>query len=170
MPPFPFEHAKRAVEEDLGQPISGLFASFDPAPVAAASIAQVHAATLRTGESVVVKVQRPGIREQLAPVREKLSDTIHACVMEALKFPKDKRAHRFFPMDKADFLYPEGRSDAYTIVEITMIEGRSVEVRKRLIRLLFERVPPVLASRLPNSTWGQPSARTTSTPVITTLA
>ena len=81
-----------------------------------------------------------GIREKLVPIREKLSDTIHACVMEALKFPKDKRAHRFFPLDKADFFYPEGRSDAYTIVEITMIEGRSVEARKKLVRLLFDRV------------------------------
>lgn len=81
-----------------------------------------------------------GIREKLVPVREKLSETIHACVMEALQFPKDKRAHRFFPMDKADFLYPEGRSDAYTIVEITMIEGRTVEARKKLVRLLFDRV------------------------------
>jgi phenylpyruvate tautomerase PptA (4-oxalocrotonate tautomerase family) len=81
-----------------------------------------------------------GIREKLVPVREKLSDAIHACVVEALKFPKDKRAHRFFPLDKADVFYPEGRSDSYTIVEITMIEGRSVEARKALIRLLFERV------------------------------
>ena len=81
-----------------------------------------------------------GIREKLVPVREKLSETIHACVMEALKFPKDKRAHRFFPMDKADFFAPAGRTDAYTIVEFTMIEGRSVEARKTLIRLLFERV------------------------------
>lgn len=80
-----------------------------------------------------------GIRERLVPIREKLSDTIHACVMEALLFPKDKRAHRFFPLDKADFFYPEGRSDAYTIIEITMIEGRSVEARKKLIRLLFDK-------------------------------
>jgi phenylpyruvate tautomerase PptA (4-oxalocrotonate tautomerase family) len=88
----------------------------------------------------MAQVKIYGIREKLVPVREKLSDTIHSCVMEALKFPKDKRAHRFFPLDKADFFYPEGRSDAYTIVEITMIEGRSVEARKHLIRLLFEKV------------------------------
>ncbi len=81
-----------------------------------------------------------GIKEYLIPVREKLSDVIHECVVEALSFPKDKRAHRFFPMDKENMLYPNGRTDAYTIIEITMIEGRSIEARKRLIRLLFDKI------------------------------
>ncbi len=81
-----------------------------------------------------------GIKEYLIPVREKLSDVIHECVVEALTFPKDKRAHRFFPMDKENMLYPNGRTDAYTIIEITMIEGRSIEARKRLIRLIFDKI------------------------------
>ena len=73
-----------------------------------------------------------GIKEALNPIKQQLSDVIHACVVEALQFPQDKRAHRFFPMEKEDMLYPTGRTDAYTIIEITMIEGRSVEARKRL--------------------------------------
>lgn len=81
-----------------------------------------------------------GIREKLLPVRERLSNTIHDCVVEALEFPRDKRAHRFFPMERENMLYPTGRSDAYTILEIQMIEGRSVAARKRLVKLLFERV------------------------------
>lgn len=81
-----------------------------------------------------------GIKERLAPVRELLSEVIHACVMEALQFPADKRAHRFFLMDKEDMLYPAGRTDAYTIIEITMIEGRTVETRKKLIKLLFDTI------------------------------
>ena len=81
-----------------------------------------------------------GIRERLSPVRERLSDTIHECVVEALQFPVDKRAHRFFLMDKDDFIYPAGRTDAYTIIEITMIEGRTVEAKKKLIRLLFDKI------------------------------
>lgn len=82
-----------------------------------------------------------GIRGQLDRVQTDLSEVIHDCVVEALKYPRDKRAHRFFHMAPEDMLYPEGRTDAYTIVEIGMIEGRSVEARKQLIRLLFERVP-----------------------------
>lgn len=88
----------------------------------------------------MAQVKVYGIKENLLPVRERLSDVIHECVMEALQFPRDKRAHRFFPMDRENMLYPEGRTDAYTIIEITMIEGRSVETRKKLVRLLFDRV------------------------------
>lgn len=81
-----------------------------------------------------------GIKERLIPIREQLSDVIHACVMEALQFPADKRAHRFFPMDKENMFYPNGRSDAYTIIEISMMEGRSIEAKKNLIRLLFDNI------------------------------
>ncbi|MBO0729151.1 MAG: AarF/ABC1/UbiB kinase family protein [Acidimicrobiaceae bacterium] len=58
--------ARRVVEEDLGRPLSTVFASFEPTPIAAASIAQVHAARLRTGEDVVVKVQRPDVAAKVA--------------------------------------------------------------------------------------------------------
>jgi ubiquinone biosynthesis protein len=52
---------REVVEAELGQPLDRVFSSFDRTPLAAASIAQVHAATLRTGEDVVVKVQRPSV-------------------------------------------------------------------------------------------------------------
>jgi ubiquinone biosynthesis protein len=58
VPPEPFATVRRTIEEDLGRPLSDVFVSFDPTPIASASIAQVHAATLRSGERVVVKVQR----------------------------------------------------------------------------------------------------------------
>jgi len=61
VPPEPFEHVRRVVEEDLGRPLEEVFAHFEHDPIAAASIAQVHAALLRSGEEVVVKVQRPGV-------------------------------------------------------------------------------------------------------------
>jgi ubiquinone biosynthesis protein len=61
VPPEPFSTVRTVVEQDLGAPIEALFSSFDRQPVAAASIAQVHAATLRSGEEVVVKVQRPAV-------------------------------------------------------------------------------------------------------------
>jgi hypothetical protein len=80
------------------------------------------------------------LKEQLDPIKRQLSDVIHGCVMEALQYPADKRAHRFFPLDRSDFFYPAGRTDRYTIIELSMFEGRSVEAKKRLIRLLFERV------------------------------
>ncbi|UXX82301.1 2-polyprenylphenol 6-hydroxylase [Roseovarius pelagicus] len=61
LPPFDIDVAKASIEQELGQPIEAMFDDFSP-PVAAASIAQVHKATLRkTGDSVAVKVLRPGI-------------------------------------------------------------------------------------------------------------
>ncbi len=91
----------------------------------------------------MVQVKIYGLRDQLDPIKLQLSDVIHACIMDALQYPQDKRAHRFFPLDRSDFFYPEGRTPRYTIVEFSMLEGRSVETKKQLIRLLFERVQPL---------------------------
>lgn len=65
VPPFPGEEAKATIEAALGAPIDELFAAFDETPLASASVAQVHVATLFSGESVVVKVLRPGIEDRI---------------------------------------------------------------------------------------------------------
>ncbi len=61
--PFPAEQSKQIVERSLGRPVTELFARFEVSPVASASVAQVHLATLHDGSEVVVKVLRPGISE-----------------------------------------------------------------------------------------------------------
>ncbi|MBX5474756.1 MAG: AarF/ABC1/UbiB kinase family protein [Thermoleophilia bacterium] len=63
--PFPFEQAERVIAEELGNSLERLFLEFDPVPVAAASIGQVHKATLPNGRAVAVKVQRPGAPRQI---------------------------------------------------------------------------------------------------------
>ena len=78
-----------------------------------------------------------GIDKHLNPIKARMSDVIHACMQAVLGMPEDKRAHRFFPMDKSDFYYPGGRSDAYTVVEINMMAGRKAETQKALIKALF---------------------------------
>ena len=65
VPPFPGDQARAIVEKALGKPVSEIFASFDTNPLASASIAQVHPATLHDGREAVVKVVRPGIGKQL---------------------------------------------------------------------------------------------------------
>jgi predicted unusual protein kinase regulating ubiquinone biosynthesis (AarF/ABC1/UbiB family) len=65
VPPFPADEARRLVEAELGRPIAELFATFDDDPIAAASIGQVHPATLLDGRRVVVKVQRPGLEARV---------------------------------------------------------------------------------------------------------
>lgn len=66
VPPMPFEQVETTLEEELRARISKLFQSFEQEPLGSASLGQVHAAILRDGRSVVVKVQRPNLREQLA--------------------------------------------------------------------------------------------------------
>ena len=66
LPPFPFAEAKATIEADFGKPLSALFKTFDPAPVAAASIAQVHFAVDSDGRDVAVKVLRPHIEQTFA--------------------------------------------------------------------------------------------------------
>src|SRR5947199_1901591 len=63
--PFPFEQAERVIEDELGNSLERLFLEFDPMPVAAASIGQVHRATLPNGRKVAVKVQRPDAVRQI---------------------------------------------------------------------------------------------------------
>jgi phenylpyruvate tautomerase PptA (4-oxalocrotonate tautomerase family) len=105
-----------------------------------------------------------GLRSHLAPITAQVSDVVHACVVEALDYPQDKRFHRFFPLEKSEFFYPPSRSEKYTIVEIAMFEGRTVEAKKALIRLIIERfgtqlgIPAddveITIAETPRHTWG----------------
>jgi len=72
--PFAFEEVERIVNAELGARMSKAFTDFDPTPLAAASLGQVHRATLRDGRLVAVKVQRPGVREHVAADLEALAD------------------------------------------------------------------------------------------------
>lgn len=72
--PFPYEDVERIVESELGVRISKAFARFDPEPIAAASLGQVHYAELRDGRKIVVKIQRPNIRQQISHDFDVLAD------------------------------------------------------------------------------------------------
>ncbi|HSE33343.1 MAG TPA: AarF/UbiB family protein [Pyrinomonadaceae bacterium] len=72
--PFSYEEVERIVSGELGIRMSKAFADFEPTPVAAASLAQVHQAYMRDGRSVVAKVQRPNIREQIVEDLEALTE------------------------------------------------------------------------------------------------
>ncbi len=63
VPAFPYEQVEETIKSDFGKSINQLFSSFEPTPLAAASLGQVHKAKLHSGEEVVVKVQRPGLKQ-----------------------------------------------------------------------------------------------------------
>jgi predicted unusual protein kinase regulating ubiquinone biosynthesis (AarF/ABC1/UbiB family) len=63
VPAFSYEQAEAIVKQDLGKKVEELYRNFDPIPLAAASLGQVHKAQLKTGEEVVIKVQRPGLKK-----------------------------------------------------------------------------------------------------------
>ena len=75
--PFPYEEVERIVSGELGVRISKAFADFNPVPLAAASLSQVHRAEMRDGRDVVVKVQRPDIRDVIVADLEALGEIAH---------------------------------------------------------------------------------------------
>ena len=105
------------------------------------------------------------LRKIMDPIKTELSDAIHECVSEALKFPQEKRLQRFFPMEEEDFHYGSvDRTEKYTVIEIAIFEGRSVETIKTLINMIYQKVPEatgiprsdidVLINELPRYAWG----------------
>ncbi|MFZ1906427.1 MAG: ubiquinone biosynthesis regulatory protein kinase UbiB, partial [Steroidobacteraceae bacterium] len=88
VPPFPGAQARRLIESSYGVPLTAVFASFDETPLAAASIAQVHAARLPGGEEVVVKVLRPDMRALI----ERDLEVLHALAELAQRYwPEGRR-------------------------------------------------------------------------------
>jgi phenylpyruvate tautomerase PptA (4-oxalocrotonate tautomerase family) len=115
-------------------------------------------------ETLMAQVKIFGFRTTLDPIKYALSNAIHDCLKEAFALPEEKRFHRFIPLDAGDFIYPPDRTEEYIIIEISCFEGRSVETKKQLIRLLFERITGRLGMRVedleitifetPKANWG----------------
>ncbi|WP_296046819.1 tautomerase family protein [uncultured Alteromonas sp.] len=85
-----------------------------------------------------------GINKHLNPIKRELSDAIHGCMQSVLGMPEGKRAHRFVPLTESDFFYPEGRTEAYTVIEINMMSGRTPATQKAMIKALFTTISSTL--------------------------
>ena len=92
--PFPYEEVEATIERELGARISKAFGSFDKEPLAAASLGQVHRATMRDGRQVVVKIQRPGIRQVIAEDMEALQEIVG--LMALTKVGRQYQVNRIF--------------------------------------------------------------------------
>ncbi|MEE1650779.1 tautomerase family protein [Brachybacterium sp. J144] len=105
-----------------------------------------------------------GHRESIDRRRAALSEAIHGAVMSALDYPPEKRFQRFIALSDEDFLHPPDRGTDYTIIEISMFEGRSDAAKRALIEELFARIerdagtPPhaveVTIHETPRVNWG----------------
>ncbi|WP_404709881.1 ABC1 kinase family protein [Sphingomonas sp. MMS24-J13] len=111
---LPFEALRAQVEQALGEPPESVFARFDPEPLAAASIAQVHRATTHDGREIVLKIRRPGIRRQMeADLRliSHLAEMVEASSREARRFQPKALVRQLAQelIDELDFMV-EGRN------------------------------------------------------------
>ena len=160
--PFPFEQVEEIVRQELGVRISKAFASFDKEPLAAASLGQVHRATLRDGRLVAVKVQRPGIRRRVVEDLEALSTVAelldeHTDVGRRYGLADMVRAFRRSLLDELDYrveaghlgalgealasfediVVPKALADYSTgrVLTMTYLDGTRVDALHPLVRL-----------------------------------
>jgi phenylpyruvate tautomerase PptA (4-oxalocrotonate tautomerase family) len=113
-----------------------------------------------------------GHAEFIQKHRMTISDSVHACMIEALNYPPEKRFQRFFGLAAEDFIYPndvlrptEGhRTEQYLVIEISLFEGRSIEAKKKLIRLIYQKLNEslnigandieIILYEIPQHNWG----------------
>jgi phenylpyruvate tautomerase PptA (4-oxalocrotonate tautomerase family) len=79
------------------------------------------------------------LEQNLNKNKVQISEIVHSCMVDGLKFPAEKKFQRFFSLKKDDFHFPSDRTENYTIIEINMFEGRSIEAKKEFIKLLYSR-------------------------------
>ncbi|MBN1468986.1 MAG: tautomerase family protein [Fusobacteriaceae bacterium] len=79
-----------------------------------------------------------GNKEFIEKEKSKIIEVIHSSMVDIFKLPKDKKFYRFFSLEKENYIYPEGRSEKYIIIEIIIFSGRKIETRKNLIKKIFE--------------------------------
>jgi len=141
VPAFSSGEAIAVIEAELGKSIYAIYRDFDPVPIAAASLGQVHRARLHTGEEVVVKVQRPGLRELFDLDVEALQKLVRFC-------------YRYFPWAKRyelQAIYQEFVTILYQEIDYA-IEGRNAD----RFRENFQDYPRVI---VPKIYWEYSSAK-----------
>lgn len=88
----------------------------------------------------MVQVKIYGLKTPLMAHADLLSAAIYHAIVEALVYSPEKKFHRLIGLEKSEFIYPADRSENYTIIEISMFEGRSIQTKKLLIWLIFAKI------------------------------
>ena len=79
-------------------------------------------------------------RALLTECQALISQAVHSALVSTLQYPEDKKFQRFFPLDDGDFIHPADRSERYTIIEVSMFEGRSAGAKRALIQALIDQL------------------------------
>lgn len=93
----------------------------------------------------MAQVKIYGLKASLNKIKNELSNIIHKCIVESLSFPKDKKYHRFISLNEDEMIFPDDKSEQYTIIEIMMMEGRTTKTKKELIKSLFQNIKQELS-------------------------
>jgi len=133
VPPFPAAQAREIIARAYGRPLEEIFARFDEEPLAAATIAQVHAAQLKDGKEVVVKVVRPGIRAQI----ERDIEVLYALAELANRYWPD--AHRLRPVE----LVREYEKTILDELDLTREAANASQIRRNFAGSTLLYVPEV---------------------------
>ena len=88
----------------------------------------------------MAQVKIYGFKTSIGTKKENLSKAIHESLMEVFGLPENKKFHRYILLNEGDFFYPDDRSQEYTIIELSIFEGRSIETKKELINSIFSKV------------------------------
>jgi phenylpyruvate tautomerase PptA (4-oxalocrotonate tautomerase family) len=91
----------------------------------------------RPREALMAQVKVYGLRGSLNGTRSEWSRIIHTALVETLGLPAEKKFQRFIGLEAEDFVYPADRTYAYTLIEISMFEGRSPETIKALLKRIM---------------------------------
>jgi len=95
--------------------------------------------------------------------KKALSDAVHEALVETFQIPEGDRNHRFFEFTEDDFEIPEGKTEHYTIIELTVFSGRSIEAKRKLYQAIVTKlrtigIPPtdviIILQEPPSENWG----------------
>lgn len=91
----------------------------------------------------MAQVKIYGLKNNIDKSRTAISGAIHSSLQDIFKLPQEKRFQRFISLSEEDFIFPDDRTENYTVIEISIFEGRSIETKKELVKRIFKNMQEI---------------------------